>query len=469
MTEPLLTICIPTYNRAKNLSSLLDGIKDGLLTGNNFFIEIIVVDNCSEDETPQVTEKYKDVMRIVRRTVHLPTAEENVLHSLDFCNGKYVWFLGDDDVLNYVHFLELYKILQEDIYDHIVFNSPVLCNKPYGKEFFIYKMQEERFELSGGIEFLKNVGTLTLMAGFSVQILRRDRLKKDQGLEWFSVFPIYSHIFWISECFENARGVVLNIPLIISVRNEYGDHWKKVARRIGVWDQYFWTMGLLKLITRYFDRNGFPAYYFAEFLEYSLWINRRFRVIDDLVWKMLIQVELDKNSYGDVKTISKEELLYIEKFVLKADPKYFEIFRSILSLYEINSRKYFNRKVVEIRGNLSEFISNQTFSSRLIRKTSGYSIYKFPKSYVAILDDCPVTVSQIFQWLDPPENSPYVLNSISLEGLLFKINSQNFNYNLNCNLNTNEVKETLGRGGKFLLRMFNLIKFSFGLFKHKIR
>lgn len=57
--QPLLTLCIPTFNRAPFLDILLSKIEKQ--TGefvNIRFLELIVSDNCSNDNTSQIVHKY---------------------------------------------------------------------------------------------------------------------------------------------------------------------------------------------------------------------------------------------------------------------------------------------------------------------------------------------------------------------------------------------------------------------------
>lgn len=56
MAKPLLSICIPTYNRAEYLKKCLDTIiqQDGFSE-----IEIIISDNCSSDNTEEISKEYQ--------------------------------------------------------------------------------------------------------------------------------------------------------------------------------------------------------------------------------------------------------------------------------------------------------------------------------------------------------------------------------------------------------------------------
>ena len=58
MHQPLLSICIPTYNREKYLQECLESIihQEGFNTED---IEIVISDNASQDNTTQLVETYK--------------------------------------------------------------------------------------------------------------------------------------------------------------------------------------------------------------------------------------------------------------------------------------------------------------------------------------------------------------------------------------------------------------------------
>ena len=55
MEKPILSICIPTYNRASCLDKCLEAIVAQEEVNR---IEVVVSDNCSSDNTPNIVEKY---------------------------------------------------------------------------------------------------------------------------------------------------------------------------------------------------------------------------------------------------------------------------------------------------------------------------------------------------------------------------------------------------------------------------
>jgi acetyltransferase-like isoleucine patch superfamily enzyme len=63
LAEPWLSICIPTFNRAAYLRLTLEGITSQDIFSNTNEVEIVVSDNCSNDETPSVVEYFQKLYR----------------------------------------------------------------------------------------------------------------------------------------------------------------------------------------------------------------------------------------------------------------------------------------------------------------------------------------------------------------------------------------------------------------------
>ena len=101
MTQPRLTIAIPTYNRAKQLDRKLNWAVDAI-AGRWDEIELLVSDNASPDETPQVCQKWQAQingrMRIFRQTENIGLIR-NCLFCIQEAQGDFVWTVSDDDVV----------------------------------------------------------------------------------------------------------------------------------------------------------------------------------------------------------------------------------------------------------------------------------------------------------------------------------------------------------------------------------
>jgi len=95
--HPLVSICIPTYNGE---AFILEAIASAL-TQTYDFIEIIVSDDNSEDNTGQILQSLQDQISINFSIYHHPTL--GIAENCNFCiqqaRGKYIKFLFQDDIL----------------------------------------------------------------------------------------------------------------------------------------------------------------------------------------------------------------------------------------------------------------------------------------------------------------------------------------------------------------------------------
>ena len=104
-----ISVCIPTFNRAKYLEELLD-ILIKLL---NQIYEIIVVDNNSTDNTPELfkSEKYKNV-KFFQNQENIGMVN-NWNRCLELASGDYIIIVHDDDIITKELFTEYQIILNK--------------------------------------------------------------------------------------------------------------------------------------------------------------------------------------------------------------------------------------------------------------------------------------------------------------------------------------------------------------------
>lgn len=97
---PILSICIPTYNRANLLRSQLKTLELALSNISAASYEIVIRDNASTDETQSVIDGFAQNLPISskKNSVNIG-AVRNVLTITEDAVGKYIWLLGDDDLV----------------------------------------------------------------------------------------------------------------------------------------------------------------------------------------------------------------------------------------------------------------------------------------------------------------------------------------------------------------------------------
>ncbi|WP_448105300.1 glycosyltransferase family 2 protein [Pedobacter panaciterrae] len=98
VVKPLFSIAIPTYNRCIFLDNCLKCIIEQI-HGKDYPIELIVSDNCSTDNTPEVVQKYIEMGLPIKyiRNDRNKGADINIFQCFTEASGKYVLILGDDE------------------------------------------------------------------------------------------------------------------------------------------------------------------------------------------------------------------------------------------------------------------------------------------------------------------------------------------------------------------------------------
>jgi glycosyltransferase involved in cell wall biosynthesis len=95
MADPIVTVCIPTYNRA----SLLKGAIGSVLSQTFQDFKLLIVDNASEDETEAVVRSFDDSRIIYERNARNIGVRGNEDRCLTLATGRYITILPDDDLM----------------------------------------------------------------------------------------------------------------------------------------------------------------------------------------------------------------------------------------------------------------------------------------------------------------------------------------------------------------------------------
>jgi len=99
-TKPLLSICIPTFNRADLLEVCLATVVPQLLPFAHE-VECIVSDNASSDHTTEVIERFSKTfeIRYFRNHSNIGIIANITRCTSELAEGDYVLLIGDDDAL----------------------------------------------------------------------------------------------------------------------------------------------------------------------------------------------------------------------------------------------------------------------------------------------------------------------------------------------------------------------------------
>lgn len=121
---PIVTVIIPVYNVEKYLPACLDSVLGQSLTDT----EVICIDDASPDGSGEILDEY--ALRDSRvKVIHL---KENHMQGygrnlgLKLAEGKYVYFLDSDDMIEPVALEKMVRIMEKDSLDGLYFDSSTL-------------------------------------------------------------------------------------------------------------------------------------------------------------------------------------------------------------------------------------------------------------------------------------------------------------------------------------------------------
>lgn len=125
--KPLLSICIPTYNRAHLLKVMLKVLLPQVREFEND-VEVIVSDNASTDDTLFVIKGSKKLgpFKYYTHTSNIGAVANFIKCTTELATGKYVWLLGDHNLMQPNGIKDLLKILKENK-DFKIFYSNFKC------------------------------------------------------------------------------------------------------------------------------------------------------------------------------------------------------------------------------------------------------------------------------------------------------------------------------------------------------
>ena len=107
-----LSVCIPTYNRAKHLANCLHSISRCFLYSDLKF-EVCVSDNNSGDETAEVVQKAQLLMPIkYHKNKNNIGYARNYQKVVSMAGGEFIWLIGDDDLLMPYAIKRIYELVE---------------------------------------------------------------------------------------------------------------------------------------------------------------------------------------------------------------------------------------------------------------------------------------------------------------------------------------------------------------------
>lgn len=263
--QKLLSISIPTYNRAKYLDLCLSQICKQL-PGNESLIEVIVSDNASTDNTADVVKKYIQhgfAVRYVRNAANIGM-DANIAQAYSLATSKYVLVFGDDDALLDGAIATIVKILQSGEYG-IVFVS----GYPYHDLASWSKMPEQNIHryrvYTEKMKFVEKINYhFTYCSG---NIVNKTLVSKDLPVSDF-IGTYVALLSWTFSALFNSRQNAYIEEYLIAAKADNSGGYKfctVFGRNVNIVFDYFIKEGFDR---RYFDviNRKLLFYYFPSFI-----------------------------------------------------------------------------------------------------------------------------------------------------------------------------------------------------------
>lgn len=214
----LLTIGIPTYNRASKLKNLLTVVNSQISKISNPKIELIISNNNSKDRTKEIIEKFnfsdKVLIKVLNQKKNIgPDANVDALFKSS--SGLYTWILADDDELMDGSIKEIYNVTDSNENYKFIFINYLISNgnKKVNSNYTSYNNKEvESINLLEIIDYANSF--------MSSCVFKTSEWNKTEIEPYLNTF--WLHLFVSREILNEGKSFIIGKPLLTqNMREDY--------------------------------------------------------------------------------------------------------------------------------------------------------------------------------------------------------------------------------------------------------
>lgn len=234
MKNKILTIGIPTYNRAARVVESVKEIQKLQIQD----IEILIIDNNSQDETEK---KMKDLSILDARINYIKNQKNiggiaNLTKILKEAQGEYIYLISDEDIINIEFIINIMPILESKRFG-LIFGSiyDKISNSMYKKE--LNREYNNIFEIPNNE--LQDIVFRGYMSGI---IFKKEKINLDVLYKYLpDTRHLYPHALAILTMIKNSKVKTIN-EIICFMKNDLGtetiqsvnkkkiEYWEPIAR-----------------------------------------------------------------------------------------------------------------------------------------------------------------------------------------------------------------------------------------------
>lgn len=211
MTEPLVSFVVPCYK----LAHLLPECVNSILTQTYGNFEVLIMDDCSPDQTPEVARSFSDSrVRHIRNEPNLGHLR-NYNKGIGLSRGKYIWLISADDRLRKPYVLDRYVRLME-LHPRVgyVFCPAVRLDSGQETNVVGHSSRPDQDAILNGRRFLAELVNVNFVVAPSVMVraecyekVSRFPLDMPWGGDWYlwCVFALHYDVAYLREPMVNYR------------------------------------------------------------------------------------------------------------------------------------------------------------------------------------------------------------------------------------------------------------------------
>lgn len=213
----LISISIPTRNRASALSDLLSDISKAIKVANVdlALLRIYIFDNDSTDNTEDVVNNFKTHLPIIyKRNEENIGMGLNIYQAYTAIEGEYVWVIGDDELVPTNSLLVILNLINK------LSPSLIILREKTYKNLIKLPMKFTSYEQFCKVMQTKNPHYLIAHSLISANVLKKSYFDKQAAMAAIDTY--YGHMYGIASGLKkNESLVVLPKEETIQVRRIY--------------------------------------------------------------------------------------------------------------------------------------------------------------------------------------------------------------------------------------------------------
>lgn len=331
MIEEKLEIILITYNRSKDLENTLKQ----LLKSPFINCKLTVLDNCSDDETPQICSKYQELfpnINIIRHKLNIG-ANPNYLRAVETSNSAYTWILCDDDSYDFSDCSDVIDDINSEKSDVIIVTS----HFQHGWERGLKTTSKELIERGS-----RYYHTLSFMPAIIFRTDLYDSNCIHKG--YFNVHNLYPHFELINKSVEEDFTVYVSKKEIVKNIDNHHPGFPLLHSTLG------WMTSCMVIKDKKIRRQ---TIYFKEsylaIIEYFWVIILIEKFNDRKIFNYIIQL---RNAFIINFGLSKDLFILLLIYIFALTPVFF--YRLFLRVYMIFNKEKTENFLKDLKGESSE-------------------------------------------------------------------------------------------------------------------